>query len=196
MGQVGNRMLEWVSSCLSFHWGACKLAIKRPTIPYVECHEPAPWLLNIWVKRRLETTFLWRELWSCSELSPPFGRNSDEYCLVTPRLEGIIKRTNQRALNSTYYSWRTWRPMPKSSLSNLEWSTHWGLIHPKKSGRQGRGRLANCVGGRMGRLMLGNWPAFPVFVRAWDMWVFPRVQIWTLQRREPRSKRFESSPVW
>ena len=109
-GQVGNWLLEWVSSCLSFHGGTCELAIERPTIPYVDCHEPAPWLLNIWVKRRLETKFLWRDLWSCNELSPPFGRNSSECCPVTSRSEEVIKRTNQRAPNCTSCIWRTQRP--------------------------------------------------------------------------------------
>ena len=109
-GQVGNWLLEWVSSCLSFHGGTCELAIERPTIPYVDCHEPAPWLLNIWVKRRLETKFLWRDLWSCNELSPPFGRNSSECCPVTSRSEEVIKRTDQRAPNCTSCIWRTQRP--------------------------------------------------------------------------------------
>ena len=109
-GQVGNLLLEWVSSCLSFHWGACKLAIERPALPYVDCLESAPWLLNIWVKRRLETKFLWRDSWSCNELLPPFGRNSSEYCLVMSGSEEVIKRTNQRALNCTSCIWRTQRP--------------------------------------------------------------------------------------
>lgn len=50
--------------------------------------------------------------------------------------------------------------MPTSGPRYLEWPMHQYLTHPRKSRRE------SYESGRTGVLMLENWPAFPVFVRA------------------------------
>ena len=148
------------------------------------------------VKRGLEKKFLWRELWSCSELSPPPWEKWWWVLFCNSKPKEVSSKGLIRELCIVFLAVGEPRVlMSASGLRNLEQPMHQCLTQPRRSRRESKDRLVNYVGGKMGVLVLENWPAIPVFVRARDMQVFSRDQI-RLQKTEPMRSCFESSQVW
>lgn len=85
--------------------------------------------------------------------------------------------------------------MPASGLRNLEQPMHQCLTQPRKSRRESKDRLVNSVGGRMGVLMLENWPAFQALSEHEICEYFLGTRS-RLQSTEPMNSCFESSQEW
>lgn len=148
------------------------------------------------VKKGLEKKFLWRELWSCSELSPPPWKEWWWALFCNPKPSEASSKGLIRELWIIFLAVGEPRGlMPASGLRNLEQPMHQCLTQPRKSRRESKDRLVNCVGGRMGVLMLENWPAFQALSEHEICEYFLGTRS-RLQSTEPMNSCFESSQEW